>query len=294
MNANDAASMNGRVCLVTGATSGIGQETALALAGRGAHVVMAGRNPERAESARADVVARSGSERVETLLGDLSTLSGIAQLAAEFRKRHDALHLLVNNAGIVNMSREVNSDGFEMMFAVNHLAYFSLTHQLLDLLRASAPARVVNVSSEAHRFGTVDFEDLQSERAYKGLPLVAAMRVYGTSKLENLLFTFELARKLEGSGVTANAVHPGAVATRLGQNNGVLGRITTGLLRPFFRTPAQGAATSVRVATAPELAAVSGEYFLNERQSKASRAARDEADARRLWDVSLELCGLED
>jgi len=293
MNAN-AASMDGKICLVTGATSGIGQETALALAARGAHVVMAGRNAERAESARADVVARSGNERVETLCADLSTLSGVARLASEFRKRHDSLHLLVNNAGVVNLNREVNADGFEVTFAVNHLAHFALTHQLLDLLRASAPARVVSVSSEAHRFGAVDFDDLQSERAYRGLPVVAAMRVYGTSKLQNLLFTAELSRKLEGSGVTANAVHPGAVATRFAHNNGALGRLSTGLLRPFFRTPAQGAATSIHVATAPELAWVSGKYFQNERLANPSRAARDEASARRLWDVSLELSGLED
>jgi NAD(P)-dependent dehydrogenase (short-subunit alcohol dehydrogenase family) len=293
MNPN-AASMDGKICLVTGATSGIGLETALALASRGGHVVMAGRSADRAEAARADVVARSGNERVETLLADLSTLGGVATLASEFCKRHDALHVLVNNAGVVNLHREVNADGFELTFAVNHLAYFALTHQLLDLLRASAPARIVSVSSEGHRFGAVDFDDLQSERAYRGLPLVAAMRVYGTSKLENLLFTAELSRRLEGSGVTANAVHPGAVATRLGQNNGAIGRISTRLLSPFFRTPAQGAATSIHVATAPELESVSGRYFMNERLANPSRASQDAAIARRLWDVSLELSGLED
>lgn len=287
------SSLEGKTCLVTGATSGIGLETALGLAERGAHVVMAGRNPERAESARADVVARSGNERVETLLADLSTLDGMRTLAAEFRKRHEALHVLVNNAGLVNMRRETTPDGLETTFAVNHLAYFVVTRLLLDVLKASAPARIVNVSSDAHRFGTIDFDDLQSEQRYRGIPIMAALQVYGGSKLMNLHFTTELARRLEGSGVTANALHPGAVATQLGQNNGAIGQIVTGMLRPFFRTPAQGAATSIHVATAPELADVSGKYFADCKEVAPSRSARRKDTARELWETSCELAGLE-
>ncbi len=293
MNAHDPASLAGKTCLVTGATSGIGQETALALARRGAQVVIAGRDPARAEAARSDIVARSGRDDVEVLLADLSSLAGVEQLASEFRKRHEALHVLVNNAGLVNLKRQVNADGFELTFAVNHLAYFVLTLRLLDILKASAPARVVSVSSEGHRFGPLDFDDLQSERAYQGITYLAAMRVYGRSKLANLLFSNELARRLDGTGVTSNALHPGAVSTRLGQNN-ASGKLLTNLLKPFFKTPEQGAATSVHVATAPELANVSGEYFMNERLAKASAAARDAQSARRLWDVSLELTGLSD
>ena len=294
MPAQATDELAGKTCLVTGSTSGIGQATALAFAERGAHVVIAGRSAERAEAARADVMARSGSDTVEVLLADLSTLAGVERLASEFRKRHDALHLLVNNAGVVNLQREVNADGFEMTFAVNHLAYFALTLQLLDLLRASGPARIVSVASEGHRFGPLDFDDLQSERAYdRGLRYVAAMRVYGRSKLANILFSNELARRLDGTGVVSNSVHPGAVSTRLGHNN-ASGSFITGLLKPFFRTPEQGAATSVYVATDPALAKVTGEYFLNQRRAKASAAARNADDARRLWDVSLELTGLTD
>jgi NAD(P)-dependent dehydrogenase (short-subunit alcohol dehydrogenase family) len=285
--------LEGRTCLVTGATSGIGQETAVGLASAGAHVVIAGRKPERAEAARDDIVRRSGNDRVDVLLADLSSLAGVRKLADAFRSTHPLLHVLVNNAGVVNMRRRITEDGLEETFAVNHLAYFLLTRLLEPRLRESAPARVVNVASDAHRMGSLDFDDLQSERAYQGLPLVSAFRVYGTSKLANILFTRELGRRLAGSGVTANCAHPGPVATRLGQNNGGLGRALTGLLRPFFLTPAQGAETSLYLASAPGLADVSGAYFAKKREAKCSAAARDDETARKLWEVSSRLVGLE-
>jgi NAD(P)-dependent dehydrogenase (short-subunit alcohol dehydrogenase family) len=285
--------LEGKTCLVTGATSGIGQETAIGLASEGAHVVIAGRDPARAYAAREDVVRNSGNDRVDTLLADLSSLAGVRKLADAFLSNHGALHVLVNNAGIVNLRREVTEDGFEATFAVNHLAYFLLTRLLETRLRQSAPARVVNVASDAHRFGRLDLGDLQSERGYGGIPLLSSMRVYGTSKLANILFTRELARRLAGSGVTANCVHPGPVATRLGTNNGTAGRVVTALLRPFFLTPAQGAETSIFVASAPVLEGVSGAYFAKKRQLAPSAAARDDDTARALWEASSRLVGLE-
>ncbi len=283
-----------RTCLVTGATSGIGLETAAGLAREGARVLIVGRDPARGEAARELIAKQSGNDRVELLLADLASQAEVSKLADAVKARCDALHVLVNNAGVVNMNRQLTVDGLEATFAINHLAYFALTHRLLDVLRASAPARIVNVASDAHRFGSLDWDDLQSERRYRGLPFVAAMRVYGSSKLLNILFTRELARRLEGSGVTANCVHPGSVSTRLGTNNGGVGRIVTGLLRPFMLSPAAGAETSILLATSPEVADLSGRYFARKREASCSRAARDAAAARRLWDVSLALASLED
>jgi NAD(P)-dependent dehydrogenase (short-subunit alcohol dehydrogenase family) len=286
------ATLSGRTCLVTGATSGIGLETALGLARRGARVLCVGRNEAKGENAVADIVRRSGNDAVELLLADLSSQAQIRALAAEVESRAPALHLLVNNAGLVNLRREITSDGLEATFAVNHLAYFLLTRLLLERLVASAPARIVNVASDAQRFGSLDFDDLQSERRYQGFAMAAAMRVYGTSKLANILFTTELARRLEGSGVTANCVHPGAVATGLGTNNGRFGQSLMRVVGLFMRTPEQGAATSLYAATSPELEGVSGRYYANEREAEPVAAARDTDDARRLWAESSCLVGL--
>ena len=280
------ARLDGRTCLVTGATSGIGLETACGLAALGAQVVMVGRDRQRGEQARKAVVEKSGNDRVDLLLADLSSLAGIRGLAQEFLDSYPALHVLVNNAGTVELSRTTTVDGFEKTFAVNHLAYFLLTNLLLPRLRASAPARIVNVASEAHRFGRLDLADLQSEKSYR------AMRVYGTSKLLNILFTVALAEKLAGSGVTANALHPGAVSTRLGKNNGAFARILIGLLRPFFLTPEQGAANSIFVAASDQLEGVSGKYFVKQRAVEPSRRSQRPHLARRVWSRSSELVGL--
>jgi NAD(P)-dependent dehydrogenase (short-subunit alcohol dehydrogenase family) len=280
------ARLDGRTCLITGATSGIGLATAAGLAKLGAQVVMVGRDRDRGEQARKSVVEQSGNDRVDLLLADLSSLASIRSLAQEFLASYPALHVLVNNAGTVELSRTLTVDGFEKTFAVNHLAYFLLTNLLLDRIRASAPARIVNVSSEAHRFGRLDMADLQSQKSY------AAIRVYGTSKLLNLLFTVALAEKLEGSGVTANALHPGAVSTRLGKNNGAWARLLIGLLRPFFLTPEQGAANSIYVAASDELEGVSGKYFVKQRAAVPSRRSQRPQLARRVWTRSHELVGL--
>ena len=280
------ARLDGRTCLVTGATSGIGLETARGLAALGAHVVIVGRDRERSESARKQIAERSGNPRVDCLLADLSSLAGVRALADDFRAQYPALHVLVNNAGTVELKRTTTVDGFEKTFAVNHLAYFLLTNLLLPTLRASAPARIVNVASEAHRFGRLDFNDLQSEKSY------ASMRVYGTSKLLNVLFTTALAEKLAGSTVTANSLHPGAVSTRLGTQNGAWARLLIALLRPFFLTPEQGAANSIYVAASDELDGVSGKYFVKQRAVEPSRRSQHVGVARRLWARSAELVGL--
>lgn len=280
-------SLAGRTCLVTGATSGIGVETALGLARQGGRVLIVGRSPDRGRDALERIRAESGNDAVELLLADLSSLAEVRRLAAEVLETAPALHVLVNNAGVVNLRRTTTADGLEAMFAVNHLAHFLLTLLLLERLRESAPARIVNVASEAHRFGVLDIDDLQSERSY------GAMKSYGRSKFANLLFTDELARRLEGSGVTANSLHPGAVATRLGKNNGWFGELATSLLRPFFLTPEQGARTTLHVATDPALEAVSGRYFARQREAKPSAATRNPELAGQLWERSLALCGLE-
>ena len=280
------ARLDGRICLVTGATSGIGQETARGLASLGAHVVIVGRDRNRAESARKEIIEKSGNPRVDVLLADLSSLAGIRGLADEFLSSYPALHVLVNNAGTIELSRTTTVDGFERTFAVNHLAYFLLTNLLLPRLRASAPARIVNVASEAHRLGRIDFADLQSEKSY------SAMRVYGTSKLLNLLFTVALAERLAGSGVTANCLHPGAVSTRLGKHNGFWAKLLIGLLRPFFLTAEQGAANSIFVAASDELAGISGKYFVKQRAVAPSRRSQRPGLARRVWARSNDLVGL--
>jgi NAD(P)-dependent dehydrogenase (short-subunit alcohol dehydrogenase family) len=228
-------SLEGRTCLVTGATSGIGLETAVGLAEQGARVVIAGRDARRAEIARADITRRSGNREVGLLLADLSSQAEIRKLADAFASGYGSLHVLVNNAGAVFNRRVLTVDGLEATFAVNHLAYFLLTWLLLDRLRDSAPARIVNVASDAHRFGSIDWDDLHSEHRYRGLPVVSGLRVYATSKLANILFTAELARRLTGTGVTVNCAHPGMVATGLGKNNGALGEVAALLIRPFAR-----------------------------------------------------------
>lgn len=290
-----AATLEGRIALVTGATSGIGQETAVGLAARGAEVVLVGRDRARAEAARKDVVERSQNPRVDVLLADFASLEAVRGLAREFQERYPTLDLLVNNAGLVMTERTLTADGYETTLAVNHLAPFLLTHLLRERLLASDAARVVNVASDAHRFarrGGFDFDDPMSERGFGFPSTITGLRVYGMSKLANILFTVELARRLEETRVTANAVHPGGVATRLGSNAGRLGRVVNPALRLFLKTPEQGAAMSLYVATSPELAKTNGRYFADSREREPSSAARDASAAQRLWNLSCEWVGI--
>ena len=278
-----ATPMHGKVCLVTGATSGIGLVTARELARRGAHVVLVGRSAEKCAAAVEQIQTQTGNREVEALLADLSSKSQIRELARQFRERHARLDVLVNNAGGIWMKRQLTVDGYEMTFAVNHLAYFLLTQLLLETLAASAPARVINVSSEAHRKAGMVFDDLMGERGYGG------WHAYCQSKLANVLFTYEQARRLGGTGVTVNALHPGWVSSGFAGNNGWKGDILQLLARWFAISPEEAARTVLYLATAPEAAGASGKYFVREHAVSSSRASCDEAAAQRLWQLSLEL-----
>jgi NAD(P)-dependent dehydrogenase (short-subunit alcohol dehydrogenase family) len=280
--------VSGKTILVTGATSGIGLEASVELARRGARVVIVGRDPARTEAALADVVARSGSREVSHQLCDFASQAQVRALAEAFRSGHRRLDVLVNNAGGVNTARRLTSDGIEATFAVNHLGYFLLTNLLLDRLLESAPARVVSVASAGHRLGTLDFEDLGFARRY------SIMRAYARSKLANVLFAAELARRLAGRGVTSNSLHPGSVATNIWAGAPLWARPIIALLfRPSFISAEQGARGIVQLAASPELEGVTGQYFEKGRPVSPAPLARDEASARRLWQESARLVGLE-
>ena len=276
--------MDGKVCLVTGANSGIGRETALALAKMGATVILVARDPTKGGAALDDIKRASGNEHVELMLADLASLDSIRQLAADFRAKHQQLHVLVNNAGSYNVQRSETKDGFETTFGVNHLAYVLLTNLLLDVLKASAPSRIINVSSASHRGATINFDDLHGNDAYRG------MAAYGQSKLANVLFTYELARRLEGTGVTANSLHPGVVMTNFGHNNtGIFGSlfgVFHAVARPFLLTPERGAETSIYLASSPEVEGVTGKYFVKKRPVESNKVSHDIEVAKRLWQVS--------
>jgi len=263
--------LTGRNILVTGATSGIGKVAARELKRMGATVVALGRDERKL--AELDL---------PSIKADLSSLAQVRRAAAEYKERFGKLHVLLNNAGAIHASRTLTADGYETTFAVNHLAYFLLTAELLDLLKSSAPARIVNVASEASRAASVDLSDLNNERGW------SKFKSYGRSKRENLLFTFELARRLEGTGVTANAVHPGPVRSGFGTQAGWLAWGIK-LAAPFLLTPEQGAETAIWLCSAPELAGVSGKYFYKKREIRAVGQAYDEQVQRGLWEASEKL-----
>ncbi|MFQ5830562.1 MAG: SDR family oxidoreductase [Candidatus Methylomirabilia bacterium] len=278
--------MHEKVCVVTGANSGIGRTTVLGLARMGATVVLVCRSRTRGEEARAAIRQSSGSDLLDLMLADLSSQAEIRRLGQELLARYPQIHVLVNNAGVLNVRRSTTVDGIETVFAVNHLAYFLLTHLLLERLRESGHGRIVNVASDAHQFGKLDFNDLQNQRHYR------FMQVYGQSKLCNILFTRELAPRIAGTGVSANCLHPGTVATRLGQNNGWLAVLISKALTPVLCTVEQGARTSIYLAASPAVEGVSGKYFRDCQEAQPSPAAQDEEAAKRLWRMSAELTGL--
>lgn len=279
--------VRGKTVLITGATSGIGLEASVALARLGAHVVLVGRDPARTESARADVVSRSGSQDVSHLLCDFSSQAAIRDLAAQVHERHERLHVLVNNAGGVNKTRRLTEDGIEATFAVNHLGYFLLTNLLTDLIVRSAPARIVTVASISHRRGTLDFDGLGYERGY------FILKAYTRSKLANVLFAAELARRLAGTGVTSNSLHPGSVETRIWSRAPLWSKpLIQILFRPFFIRAEKGASYVVELVARADLADVTGQYFEEGKMVAPAPLARDEALAKRLWDASASMVGL--
>ncbi len=279
------SSMQGKICMVTGANSGIGKATALELAQMGATVVMVCRDRARGEEAKSEITTKSRNNAVDLLLADLSSQQSIRQLVENFQQHYTHLHVLINNAGAgaAFTGRRETVDGLEMTFAVNYLAPFLLTNLLLDVLKASAPARIVNVSSNSHEAGYIKLDDLQAEH-YK------SMRAYGQSKLAVVLFTYELARRLQGTGVTANCLHPGFVATNFGQRDvGPAVRLLVKLIGSFGASPQEGAKTSIYLASSPEVEGVTGTYFVKSIPKRSAAISYDESLQRQLWQQSAKL-----
>lgn len=278
--------LDGKVCLVTGATSGIGKETARVLAHQGGTVILVGRNPEKTVATVEELKREADTPNIEYLLADLSSQDEIRRLAEAFKSRHNRLDVLVNNAGGYFLWRQESVDGFEMSFALNHLGYFLLTNLLLDVIKASAPARIINVSSGSHLRATLDFDELQERRGFSG------MNAYGQSKLANVLFTYELARRLDGTGVTVNALHPGFVATNMGSNIGWIVRAFRPLMNLWAISVEEGAETVIYLATSPEVEGITGKYFFRCKPVSSSAYSYDEAAAKQLWAVSEEMTGM--
>jgi NAD(P)-dependent dehydrogenase (short-subunit alcohol dehydrogenase family) len=275
--------MQGKVCVVTGATSGIGLVAAERLGAMGARLVLVGRDRARGEAALARLKERVPGVTARMHYGDLSRLAEMNRVASDIAAAEPRIDVLINNAGALFQERGVTDDGLERTFALNHMAYFVLSNRLKNQLAAAAPARIVSVASDAHRGNIIDFTDLQAEHHYRGFT------VYGRSKLANILFTRELARRLSGTGITANCLHPGFVASRFGDNNGGLFRLGLGLAKRFAISPEKGAETIVYLASSPEVATVSGGYFAKCRPAKPTTAGQDDTAARRLWEESARI-----
>lgn len=277
------ATMTGKTVLITGATNGIGKEAARGLAKLGARVLIVGRDAQKCAQTVAELQTSTGNQAIEALRADLSAMSEVRRLADEVKARCPRLDVLLNNAGAYFDKRLTSADGYEMTFALNHLSYFYLTNLLLDLLKASAPARIVNVSSDAHRFARLNLINPHKPPVYSGF------RIYGESKLANVVFTYELARRLEGTGVTVNAMHPGFVRSGFGRNNtGLIAKIF-GAMQRFALTPEQGADTLIYLASSPEVEGVSGKYFTKRKAVPTSRASYDQATWEALWTLSERL-----
>jgi NAD(P)-dependent dehydrogenase (short-subunit alcohol dehydrogenase family) len=287
MNQQTGTNMSGKICLVTGGTSGIGKVTASELARRGAEVVITARNQSKLNHSLEEITKLSGSESVSGLLADLTSQQAVRSLAESFLKQYPRLDVLINNAGAVYLRRTLSADGIEMTFAGNHLAPFLLTHLLLETLKTSAPARIINVSSNAHEGQMLDFNDLENRNNYQ------FMRAYGQSKLANILFTYELDRRLAGTGIAVNALHPGFVATNMGANNGWFVRLFLPLTRLWAISVEQGAETSIFLATSQQVDGVSGKYFYQKRAVPSSKYSYDQKVWQRLWEISAAMTGLD-
>lgn len=280
--------MKDKICLITGANSGIGKITARALARKGAHIIMLCRNGEKAEKAKEEIVKATKNEAIEIFLADLAHQEQIHRVAEEIKQKHAKIDVLINNAGFIAKSyREITQDGLEITFAVNHMAYFMLTNLLIKPIKASPRGRIINVSSEAHRYASLDWNNLQLQRGYSNL------KAYGISKLCNILFTRELAKRLDDSYVTTNCLHPGGVATNFALESEGFMKYIFQFARPFLLSPEQGADTSIFLASNPEVGDITGEYFIKRHVRLPAREARDGLKAKRLWEISAELAKME-
>ena len=283
---NNISTMNNKICMVTGATSSIGEVTALELARQGATVIVIGRNPEKSTATVNKIKQITGNSKVDFMLVDLSSQKEIHNLVQQFQSRYQRLDVLINNAGALFLKRKESVDGIEMTLATNYLAPFLLTNLLIDILNASAPSRIINVSALLHKRAEIDFNDLQNKKRYN------ALRVYPQTKLENILFTYELARQLEGTGVTVNVLHPGVIASNLGVNNSRFFALARRFMNLFLTSPEKGAQTMIYLASSSEVASVTGKYFINNKSVLSSKASYDKNAALLLWQMSMALIGL--
>ncbi|KKN33150.1 hypothetical protein LCGC14_0806730 [marine sediment metagenome] len=277
--------MQGKNCLITGANSGIGKATAIGLAKEGATIIMVCRDKERGEKAKKEIIELTNNKNVEVFLCDLSSQEDIRKFVSEFKGKYQTLHVLINNAGVMISKRIISDEGLEMNFAVNHLAPFLLTNLLLDILKKSAPSRIINVSSGLHKRGKIDFEDLQNENKKTAL-----FKMYGDSKLALMLWSYELSRRLEGTNVTINTVHPGVVNSNLGRHQS---KFSQGFGKLFFKKPEKGAETSIYLASSPEVEGITGKYFVKKVPRQSSKESYNEEYAKRIWDISAKMTGLE-
>lgn len=279
--------MEGRVCMITGANSGIGKATALSIAKLGATVVMVCRDRERGESALKEISELSGNTSISLLVADLASQKSIRQLSKEFTNTHPSLDILINNAGVFLTKRTLTEDNIETTFAVNHLAPFLLTNLLLETLKTSSPSRIVIVSSDVHQGTQINFDDMQGEEHFSGFD------AYSQSKLANILFTYALARRLNGTKVTANCLHPGVIRTNLGRHfHSILFRAGYRFMSLFFSSPAKGSQTVIYLASSPDVEGVSGKYFIKKKEKKSSPESYDEAAAQKFWEMSAKLTGI--
>jgi len=275
--------LNGKICLITGANAGIGKETAIKIAKMGAHIVMVCRNEERGRNAQEEIKRESENEHVDLLIADLASLSSVRKVAEDFKKNYENLHILINNAGVFNRKRVITEDGYESTFAVDYLAHFLLTILLLDILKKSAPARILNVSSNIHLYFKVNFEDLMSEKKY------ASQKAYANAKGAQVMFTFELARKLEGTGVTVNALHPGHAKTKIMMPTRKISKFLIKIFIPTMKSPKEAAKTSIYLASSPEVEGISGKYFSKCKERKAQKMTYDISLQNKLWENSEKL-----
>jgi len=276
--------MEGKTCIITGANSGIGKATAIELAKMNATLVLLCRDKERGESAQKEIIELTGNNNVDLIFCDLSSQKEIRNFVAEFKRKYQDLHVLINNAGVMLSKKTQSVDGFEMNFAVNHLAPFLLTNLLLDILKKSAPSRIVNVGSAAHRMGKIDFEDLQRENKKGRL-----MGLYGSSKLAMTLVSYELSRRLEGSNVTVNVLHPGLINTNLGRDRS---STSQGFAKKFFKSPEVGAETSIFLASSLEVEGITGKYYAKKKAKPSSKESYNEEYAKKLWEISEKMTNL--